>query len=105
MKYIVVKTEVTVSGHIHILHMFRLGTSSSGRITFYRHVICCYVDYDGWSFMGMWKFSDEVTLKCYLYFWALDFLSLMDFEKADELELLHMLAKKLCIYYFLLCNL
>jgi len=69
--YLYQNTIYYIYGPIHILHTFRLGTSSSTRITFYRHVICCYVDYDGWSFMGVWKFSDKVTLKWYLYFWGL----------------------------------
>ena len=98
IKQIFIKTQFTVCGPIHILHMFRLGTSSSVRITFYRHVILCYVDYDGWSFIGVWKFRDKVTIKWYLYFWALGLLSPMDSEKADELQLLHMFAKELGIY-------
>jgi len=56
------------------------------------------VDYDGWSFIGVWKFRDKVTIKWYLYFWALGLLSPMDSEKADELQLLHMFAKELGIY-------
>jgi hypothetical protein len=101
MKHNVIKTQLTAHGPVYILHMFRLcASSSSGGITFYQHVKCCYVDYDWWSFICIWKFSDEVTLKCYVYCWALDILPLMDSKIADELELSHMLTKELGIYYF-----
>jgi hypothetical protein len=107
MAYIVIETQVTVYGPTHILHMFRLGTSSSsGRITFCRHVICCYVDYDGWAFMGMWKVSDEVTLKCYVYFWALNILALMDFEKKQKNLNFYTRLQRIWVFtIFLLSNL